>query len=59
MSEHECISRIGTGKDNKAFVIYLSNGLKITVGRDKTTKGSAWLEISQQAVIKPATKSNQ
>lgn len=47
-----CITRIGES-NGKAFVIYLRDGTKIVVGRDKTTKGPAWLEVQKQAKIVP------
>lgn len=34
--------------------IYLRDATKITVGRDKTTTGPAWLEISKQDSITTA-----
>jgi len=46
-----CVKRIGSGPDGKAFVIYLTDGTKITVGRDKSTNGPAWLEISETPII--------
>ncbi len=45
-----CVTRIGRSM-GKAFVVYLRDGTKITVGRDKTTKGPAWLEVKEQSKI--------
>lgn len=50
----QCITKINES-NGKPATIYLCDGKKITVGRDyKTTCGPAWLEISDQSVIKPA-----
>jgi len=49
-SVEPCITRIGESA-GKAFVVYLRDGTKITVGRDKTTKGPSWLVVEQQAKI--------
>lgn len=45
-----CVTRIGDS-NGKAFVVYLRDGTKITVCRDKTTKGPAWLEVQPQSKI--------
>lgn len=45
------IALVGRGSDGNAHIVYLSDGTKISVGRDRTTKGPAWLEISQQSKI--------
>lgn len=39
---------------DKATCVYLRDGTKVTVERDATTKGPAWLKVSQQARITPA-----
>jgi len=49
-----CISYVSQDKPGKAFCVYLRDGKKITVGRTRETKGPAWLEISDQGIIKPA-----
>lgn len=46
-----CITRIAANARGQAFCVYLADGHKITVARDKS--GRAWLQVSQQAVIKP------
>lgn len=51
MNEQPCITRIGTDMNGAPFVVYLSDGKKITVGRHSNTKGPAWLEITEQAKI--------
>lgn len=38
-------------RDGRASCVYLHDGTKITVERDATTKGPAWLKVSQQAMI--------
>lgn len=38
-------------RDGKASCVYLRDGTKITVERDATTRGPAWLKVSQQAMI--------
>lgn len=49
-SDAPLITRVGES-NGKAFVVYLRDGTKITVGRDATTKGPAWLIVSQQSKI--------
>jgi hypothetical protein len=46
-----CITRVGRSPDGKAFVVYLRDGMKISVGRDKRTKGPAWLEVKEQSKL--------
>lgn len=46
-----CITRIGKGMDDLAFVVYLRDGKKITVGRDGRTSGPAWLKVEDQLRI--------
>lgn len=47
------ITRISKNSNGEAFAVFLSDGQKITIGRDKGVKGKVWLEISRQAQIKP------
>lgn len=49
-----CATRVGRGADGLAFVVYLSDGTKVSVGRDPSTRGRAWLEIGPQARIAAA-----
>lgn len=54
-----CITRIGKSANGEAFVVYLRDGQKITIGRGRGTVGAARLEVSQQAIIAAATTPRQ
>ena len=45
------ITYIGQGPKGP-HVIYLREGIRITVGRDKSTKGPAWLVVEDTPVVK-------
>lgn len=45
------ITYVGSGTKGP-HVIYLAEGKRITVGRDKSTKGPAWLVIEDTPVVK-------
>lgn len=44
------ISCVGSGK-NGPHVIYLREGKRITVGRDRKTRGPAWLVIDETPIV--------
>lgn len=45
------ITYVGSGTKGP-HVIYLAEGKRITVGRDKTTKGPAWLVIEETPIVR-------
>jgi hypothetical protein len=50
-SATETIRSIGRGPDGKAFVVYLRDNIRISVGRTMDTQGPAWLEITETPVV--------
>ena len=53
-SSAETIRSIGSGPDGKAFVVYLRDNIRISVGRTMDTKGPAWLEITETPIVRPS-----
>lgn len=51
-SETGTIRNIGRGPDGKAFVVYLRDNIRISVGRTMDTHGPAWLEITETPVVR-------
>lgn len=49
-NKQSAISYVGNGPKGP-HVIYLAEGKRITVGRDKSTKGPAWLVIEDTPVV--------
>lgn len=52
------ITYVGSGTKGP-HVIYLAEGKRITVGRDKSTKGPAWLVIEDTPVVKAQSPNAQ
>lgn len=46
-----CISYVSRSPSGKASTVYLKDGTMITIGRERETKGPAWLEIREQAKV--------
>jgi hypothetical protein len=46
------------GNDEHYHAIFLSDGTKITVGRDERTKGPAWLEVGKALIVTEAEMSS-
>ena len=45
------IRNVGRGPDGRAFVVYLRDNIRISVGRTMDTKGPAWLEITETPIV--------
>ena len=45
------IRNVGRGPDGRAFVVYLRDNIRISVGRTMDTKGPAWIEITETPIV--------
>lgn len=51
MKGTSAITYVGSGPKGP-HVVYLAEGKRITVGRDKSTKGPAWLVIEDTPIVR-------